>query len=85
MNETSNNHEGKHRPCRTFGELDLASQIGARKSAWPARELAPLLSCTSGYLTKRAKAGKMPSYRIGGMVRFDPAITAAWLRARQVG
>jgi excisionase family DNA binding protein len=88
---TENSTRPHHRPCRTFqhpttevGELDLASRIAQRGSALSAQELAILLSCTASYLLKRAKAGKMPSYRIGGMVRFDPAITAGWLRARQV-
>jgi len=85
MQEASQNHEGKQRPCRTFGGLDLASRIEERGSAWPAKELAVLLDCTPSYLLKLAKAGKIPSYRIYGMVKFDPAITAAWLRARQVG
>jgi len=78
-------NEGKNRPCRTFGELDLASRIEKHESALSAQELAKFLNCTRSHVLKRAKSGKIPSYRIGGMVRFDPAITADWLRSRRVG
>ena len=62
--------------------LDLVSQIRSQKSALSAGKLAEILSCTSSYILKSAKAGKIPSYRIGGMVRFDPIRTADWLESK---
>jgi excisionase family DNA binding protein len=59
--------------------LDLAERIEQSEGALTAQELAVLLNVTASYVLKRAKAGKIPSYRFGG-VKFDPCLTAAWLR-----
>ena len=70
------------RPEQQETKLDLVGQIRNQKSALSARKLAEILSCTSSYILKSAKAGKIPSYRIGGMVRFDPIHTADWLETK---
>jgi len=49
MNETPINGEGKQRPCRTFGELDLASSIGERESY----RISGLVRLTTGWLRAR--------------------------------
>lgn len=59
--------------------LDLPARLRQRRETLTAKELAALLHCTSSYLLKRAKAGKVPAYRIGGLIRFDPARIAEWL------
>src|SRR5512135_2835219 len=64
---------------------DLASRIEARKSAWTVDDLALLLEMSPKTLYKMAKSGNIPAIRIGGMIRFDPALTAEWLRARTTG
>ena len=64
--------------------LSLAELIAARKVAWTAAQLAVLLSCSTRHVLKLAKAGKMPSIRLGGTVRFDPKATGAWLRSRAI-
>ncbi len=33
-------------------------------------------------LAKQAKAGRIPSFRIGTCVRFDPVVVAKWLRTQ---
>jgi excisionase family DNA binding protein len=69
--------------CRKFPHsangkgLDLAERIEQSEGALTAQELAGLLNSSPSYVLKRAKAGKIPSYRFGG-VKFDPALTAAW-------
>jgi hypothetical protein len=50
------------------------------EGALTAQERAVLLSSTASNMLKRAKAGKIPLYRIGGSVKFDPVLTATWLR-----
>lgn len=65
--------------------LDLASRIASRKSAWTVDDLALLLEMSPKTLYKMAKSGNIPAIRIGGMIRFDPVLTAEWLRARTTG
>jgi excisionase family DNA binding protein len=63
---------------------NIVALIEGRSEAWSARELAKLIGCTGKHIYAMAKSGRMPHLRIGGMVRFDPAATAAWLRARYI-
>jgi excisionase family DNA binding protein len=65
--------------------LDLASRIEAKRSAWTVDELAALLEMSPKTLYKMAKSEKIPAIRIDGMIRFDPAHSADWLRARMTG
>lgn len=59
---------------------NIVALIESRPEAWSARELAKLMGCTGKHIYALAKSGRMPHLRIGGMVRFDPAATAEWLR-----
>jgi excisionase family DNA binding protein len=63
---------------------NIVALIEGRAEAWSARELASLIGCTGKHIYALAKSGRMPHLRIGGMVRFDPAATAEWLRQRYV-
>jgi Helix-turn-helix domain len=66
-------------------QLDLASRIEARKTAWTAEDLAPLLEISPKTLYKMAKSERIPAIRIDGMIRFDPVLTAEWLRTKTTG
>ncbi|MFP5236010.1 MAG: helix-turn-helix domain-containing protein [Acidobacteriota bacterium] len=61
---------------------NIVALIESRSGAWSAPELADLLGCTGKHIYALAKSGRMPHLRIGGMIRFDPAATAEWLRKR---
>lgn len=63
---------------------DLVAIIEEKRGAWSASELAELLGCSGKHIYALAKTGRMPHLRIGGMIRFDPRVTAAWLRERCV-
>jgi excisionase family DNA binding protein len=63
---------------------NIVALIEGRAEAWSARELAQLIGCTGKHIYALAKSGRLPHLRIGGMVRFDPAATAAWLRQRYI-
>ena len=68
------------------GEFEtLVSHIRSRRRAWTAAELADVLSMSAKHILKMAKEQRIPSYRIGGSVRFDPSATADWLERRSVG
>jgi excisionase family DNA binding protein len=63
-------------------EGNLVSHIRGRRSAWTADTLAELLGMSAKSIYKMANEGRIPSYRIGGAVRFDPQITADWLETK---
>jgi len=66
-------------------EGNIASHIREHRSAWTAEELAELLNFNVKHIYRLAKLGRMPSYRVGGAVRFDPQATADWLDGKATG
>ncbi|HEY1939993.1 MAG TPA: helix-turn-helix domain-containing protein [Candidatus Angelobacter sp.] len=58
----------------------LADQIENTGHALNANELAELLSVSRITIFKHAAAGRIPSFKVGTCVRFDPHSIAAWLR-----
>ncbi len=64
-------------------DQSLASIIRKRRKAWTAEELSELLSISAKTIYAMTKKDRMPSFRIGSLVRFDPALTAAWLEGEQ--
>jgi excisionase family DNA binding protein len=50
-------------------------------SALTAEELAKFLSVSKVTIFKQAAAGRIPSFRVGTCVRFDPRAVAQWLRS----
>ncbi len=63
-------------------EQSLADRIANIDHALTAVELAALLSISRVTIFKQAKAGRIPNFRIGTSVRFDPHSVACWLRGR---
>jgi len=60
--------------------VSLADRIQSFGRALTAVDLADLLSVSRITIFKQAKAGRIPSFRIGTCVRFDPSAVAKWLR-----
>jgi len=60
----------------------LADQIERMGRALTANELAVMLNVSKITIFKHAKAGRIPCFRIGTCVRFDPRAIANWLRAQ---
>jgi excisionase family DNA binding protein len=60
----------------------LADQIERIGRALTANELADILNVSKITIFKQAKAGRIPCFRIGTCVRFDPRAIANWLRAQ---
>lgn len=58
----------------------LANQIEAICHALTAEDLAEKLQVTPTMIRKLAREGRLPSFRVGTAVRFDPKLVAAWLR-----
>jgi excisionase family DNA binding protein len=60
--------------------MSIADQIEKTGHALTAEDLAELLSVSKVTIFKQAAAGRIPSFRIGTCVRFDPRAVATWLR-----
>jgi excisionase family DNA binding protein len=60
--------------------LSLPDKIERIDRALTAAELAEMLTVSRITIFKQAKAGRIPSFRIGTCVRFDPRSVAQWLR-----
>jgi excisionase family DNA binding protein len=58
----------------------LPDQIEKIGRAITAVELAELLAISRVTVFKLAKAGRIPCFRVGSCVRFDPRAIANWLR-----
>ena len=61
--------------------MSLPDRIERLGRALTADELAKMLTVSRITIFKQAKAGRIPSFRIGTCVRFDPKTVAQWLRA----
>jgi excisionase family DNA binding protein len=69
--------------CNSYSStepLSLADRIERIGRALTANELAEMLTVSKITIFKQAKAGRIPSFRIGTCVRFDPRSVAQWLR-----
>jgi excisionase family DNA binding protein len=62
--------------------LSLADQIERQGIALTAEELAKTLNVSKVTIFKQAKAGRIPSFRVGTCARFDPKVVAKWLRTQ---
>jgi excisionase family DNA binding protein len=60
--------------------IALADRIERLGRAMTAKQLATVLAVSRIVVYKLAKAGRIPSFRIGTCVRFDPKAVANWLR-----
>jgi excisionase family DNA binding protein len=60
--------------------ITLADRIELFGRAMTATQLAALLSVSRIIIYKLAKKNRIPSFRVGTCVRFDPRAVATWLR-----
>ena len=64
--------------------LTLTKKIArGMKGALTARQLAELLNISPKTVFKMAKAGRIPSFRVGSAVRFDARLVIDWLRRQR--
>ena len=62
--------------------MSLAEQIEKMGRALTADDLAQFLSVSKVQVYKLASEGKIPCFRIGMSLRFDPHSVAGWLRKK---
>lgn len=61
---------------------DLPHHLEQRRTALKVSELAHLLSISTKQIYALVEKCAIPSYRIAGSIRFDPILTAQWLRSQ---
>lgn len=66
-------------------QLGLAARIRSQAGALTAREVAEYLSLNKSTLYMLVAQGKIPHFRLGSLIRFDPACIADWLEKRMSG
>ena len=67
-----------------FGPRTLIEKLDAFRNAIRPRQLAGLLGIGRSTLYDWVQAGTIPSYQHRGVVFFDPAVIAMWLRQQEV-
>jgi excisionase family DNA binding protein len=64
--------------------LTLTKKIArGAQGALNAKQLAQMLNISPKTVFKLAKAGRIPSFRVGSAVRFDAKLIIDWLRKQQ--
>lgn len=53
------------------------------ESLWDAQDVARFLKVSRSWVYQKAEAGELPSLRVGGLVRFEPATVRAWARGER--
>jgi excisionase family DNA binding protein len=74
--------EGSKPSALRSGPLTLAERIEQMEGALTANQMAKVLNVSEITIYKQAKAGRIPSFRVGACVRFDPKTVAKWLRTQ---
>lgn len=64
--------------------LGIAEQIEQWQGAMTVEDLALILKCSKKTLYKRIKKGKLPTIKIGSLIRLCPHTVAAWLREQSL-
>jgi len=62
--------------------MTIAEQIEGMKRALTAPELAELLAVSEKTIYAHARANRIPSFKVGNAVRFDPKAVAVWLAGK---
>jgi excisionase family DNA binding protein len=62
--------------------LNLVEELESRRGGIKVAELANILGVDDKHIYRMAARGQLPSFRVGGAVRFDPQEVAKWLREK---
>jgi excisionase family DNA binding protein len=61
---------------------NLIEQLEERHGAMKVCDLTELLGVDDKHIYRMAARGQLPSFRVGGAVRFDPQEVAKWLKSK---
>lgn len=62
--------------------MNIIEKLEARSGAMKVAELCELLGVDDKHIYRMAARGSLPSFHVGGAVRFDPQEVAKWLRLK---
>ena len=62
--------------------MNLIERLESQTNALRVSELCELLGVDDKHIYRMAARGSLPSFHVGGAVRFDPQEVAKWLRAK---
>jgi excisionase family DNA binding protein len=62
--------------------VNLIEKLESRSGAMKVAELCELLGVDDKHIYRMAARGSLPSFHVGGAVRFDPQEVARWLRLK---
>jgi excisionase family DNA binding protein len=62
--------------------LNLIQELESRHGAMKVADLTELLGVDDKHIYRMAARGQLPSFRVGGAIRFDPQEVAKWLRLK---
>ena len=65
--------------------LNLIQELESRHGAMKVSDLTELLGVDDKHIYRMAARGQLPSFRVGGAIRFDPHEVANWLRLKYGG
>jgi len=68
-------------PIDVIKYVRLVDGLKLRATAMTVDEVAALLKVSSRHVYQLVKDGKIPHFKVGSAVRFDPDDLAAWLQA----
>jgi excisionase family DNA binding protein len=60
--------------------LGIASRFAACDHSLNINEVADVLGLNKKTIERMARAGRIPSFKIGNQVRFDPRLLAEWAK-----
>lgn len=63
--------------------MTLIETLESREEALNVRQVAELLGVSDKHIYELVAQGKLPAFRVGKAVRFDPQDVADWLRKRK--
>lgn len=63
--------------------IELAARVEHYEAALSAGALAKLLAVSQRQVYRWIAKGDLPSIRIGGTIRLDPALVSIWLRSKK--
>ena len=63
--------------------MTLIETLESREEALNVRQVAELLGVSGKHIYELAAQGKLPAFRVGKAVRFDPQDVADWLRKKK--
>ena len=62
--------------------MSIVEQLERLDRALTSKDLERLLTVSKATISREAAAGRLPCFRIGSSLRFDPKAVAEWLRSR---